>query len=108
MAAVMGLVVTLWLTEALPLAVTAMLGPCLAVVLGIATGRQPGSDHRRAAQRQDDAPRRAARSRRFRRHRDDGNASRPAIVLGGRREGGTSVPPSPRADISITIVEDDG
>ncbi|MDO8677500.1 MAG: DASS family sodium-coupled anion symporter [Acidobacteriota bacterium] len=40
MAAVMGLVVTLWLTEALPLAVTAMLGPCLAVVLGVATGRQ--------------------------------------------------------------------
>ncbi len=40
MAAIMGLVVTLWLTEALPLAVTAMLGPCLAVVFGIATGRQ--------------------------------------------------------------------
>lgn len=40
MAAIMGLVVTLWLTEALPLAVTAILGPCLAVVLGIASGRQ--------------------------------------------------------------------
>jgi len=40
MAAIMGLVVTLWLTEALPLAITAMLGPCLAVALGIATGRQ--------------------------------------------------------------------
>lgn len=40
MAAIMGLVVTLWITEALPLAVTAMLGPCLAVVLGITTGRQ--------------------------------------------------------------------
>lgn len=40
MAAVMGLVVTLWLTEALPLAVTAMLGPCVAVVLGVTTGRQ--------------------------------------------------------------------
>lgn len=40
MAAVMGLVVTLWLTEALPLAITAILGPCLAVVLGVTTGRQ--------------------------------------------------------------------
>jgi sodium-dependent dicarboxylate transporter 2/3/5 len=40
MAAIMGLVVTLWLTEALPLAVTAILGPCLAVVLGITDGRQ--------------------------------------------------------------------
>lgn len=39
MAAVMGLVVTLWITEALPLAVTAMLGPVLAVVLGVTTGR---------------------------------------------------------------------
>jgi sodium-dependent dicarboxylate transporter 2/3/5 len=39
MAAVMGLVITLWLTEALPLAITAILGPCLAVVLGVATGR---------------------------------------------------------------------
>jgi sodium-dependent dicarboxylate transporter 2/3/5 len=40
MAAVMGLVVILWLTEALPLAITAILGPCLAVVLGVATGRE--------------------------------------------------------------------
>jgi sodium-dependent dicarboxylate transporter 2/3/5 len=40
MAAIMGLVVVLWLTEALPLAVTAILGPCLAVVLGVANGRQ--------------------------------------------------------------------
>ena len=40
MAAIMGLVVTLWLTEALPLAVTAILGPCLAVVMGIAGGRE--------------------------------------------------------------------
>ena len=39
MAAVMALVITLWLTEALPLAITAILGPCLAVVLGITTGR---------------------------------------------------------------------
>ena len=39
MAAIMGLVVTLWITEALPLAITAVLGPCLAVVLGIASGR---------------------------------------------------------------------
>ena len=39
MAAIMGLVVTLWITEALPLAITAILGPCLAVVLGITTGR---------------------------------------------------------------------
>src|SRR5918994_274893 len=40
MAAIMGLVVTLWLTEALPLAITAILGPCLAVVFGVATGRE--------------------------------------------------------------------
>ena len=40
MAAIMGLVVTLWLTEALPLAVTAILGPCLAVILGITSGRE--------------------------------------------------------------------
>jgi len=40
MAAVMGLVITLWLTEALPLAITAMLGPCVAVMLGVTTGRQ--------------------------------------------------------------------
>jgi solute carrier family 13 (sodium-dependent dicarboxylate transporter), member 2/3/5 len=39
MAAIMGLVVTLWITEALPLAITAILGPCLAVVFGITTGR---------------------------------------------------------------------
>ena len=39
MAAVMALVITLWVTEALPLAITAILGPCLAVVLGITTGR---------------------------------------------------------------------
>jgi sodium-dependent dicarboxylate transporter 2/3/5 len=39
MAAIMGLVITLWITEALPLAITAILGPCLAVVLGITTGR---------------------------------------------------------------------
>lgn len=39
MAAIMGLVVTLWLTEALPLAITAILGPCLAVVFGISSGR---------------------------------------------------------------------
>ncbi len=40
MAAIMGLVIVLWLTEALPLAITAILGPCLAVVFGIATGRE--------------------------------------------------------------------
>jgi sodium-dependent dicarboxylate transporter 2/3/5 len=39
MAAVMALVITLWLTEALPLAITAILGPCLAVMLGITTAR---------------------------------------------------------------------
>jgi sodium-dependent dicarboxylate transporter 2/3/5 len=40
MAAVMALVIALWLTEALPLAITAILGPCVAVVLGITSGRQ--------------------------------------------------------------------
>ena len=39
MAAVMALVIVLWITEALPLAITAILGPCLAVALGVATGR---------------------------------------------------------------------
>ena len=34
----LGLVVVLWLTEALPLAVTAVLGPILAVVLQVTTG----------------------------------------------------------------------
>ena len=40
MAAVLGLVVVLWLTEALPLAATALLGPALAIVLGVAPARQ--------------------------------------------------------------------
>ncbi|MGE0461247.1 MAG: DASS family sodium-coupled anion symporter [Vicinamibacterales bacterium] len=40
MAAVMGLVIVLWLSEAMPLAVTAMLGPTLAIVLGVAPARQ--------------------------------------------------------------------
>ena len=39
MAAVMALVVVCWVTEALPMAVTAMLGPVLAVVLGVADAR---------------------------------------------------------------------
>ena len=40
MASILGLVVVLWLSEALPLAATALLGPALAVVLGIATARE--------------------------------------------------------------------
>lgn len=40
MAAVLGLVIVLWLSEAMPLAVTAMLGPTLAIVLGVAPARQ--------------------------------------------------------------------
>jgi sodium-dependent dicarboxylate transporter 2/3/5 len=39
MAAVLALVIVLWVTEALPMAVTAMLGPMLAVVLGVADAR---------------------------------------------------------------------
>jgi solute carrier family 13 (sodium-dependent dicarboxylate transporter), member 2/3/5 len=39
MAAILGLVVVLWTTEALPMAVTAMLGPILAVILGVADAR---------------------------------------------------------------------
>jgi solute carrier family 13 (sodium-dependent dicarboxylate transporter), member 2/3/5 len=39
MAAIIGLVVVLWMTEALPMAVTAMLGPMLAVVFGVADAR---------------------------------------------------------------------
>lgn len=38
-AAVMALVITFWVTEALPLPVTALLGPTLAVVLGVASAR---------------------------------------------------------------------
>jgi sodium-dependent dicarboxylate transporter 2/3/5 len=40
MAAVMAMVISLWLTEALPLAITAILGPCAAVVLGITSARE--------------------------------------------------------------------
>jgi solute carrier family 13 (sodium-dependent dicarboxylate transporter), member 2/3/5 len=40
MAAIMGLVIVLWLSEALPLAVTAMFGPMLAIMLGVAPARQ--------------------------------------------------------------------
>jgi sodium-dependent dicarboxylate transporter 2/3/5 len=39
LAAVVALVAVLWLTEALPLAVTAMLGPILAVLAGVAPAR---------------------------------------------------------------------
>jgi len=38
--AVFGLVVTLWVTEAIPLAVTALLGPALCVVCGVNTERE--------------------------------------------------------------------
>ncbi len=37
--AILGLVVVLWLTEALPMPVTALLGPTLAVVVGVAPAR---------------------------------------------------------------------
>lgn len=40
MAAIMGLVIVLWLSEALPLAVTAMFGPMLAIMLGVAPAQQ--------------------------------------------------------------------
>ena len=40
MAAIMALVIVLWLSEALPLAVTAMFGPLLAIVLGVAPAAQ--------------------------------------------------------------------
>ena len=39
MAAIMVLVVVLWVTEALPMAVVAMLGPLLAVLMGVAKAR---------------------------------------------------------------------
>lgn len=38
--AVFGLVITLWLTEAIPLAVTALLGPALCVVCGVSGERE--------------------------------------------------------------------
>lgn len=37
--AILAVVVTLWLTEAIPLAVTALLGPCLCVLFGIGSAR---------------------------------------------------------------------
>ena len=40
LAAVMGLVMVLWLTEALPLAVTALLVPSLAVMVGVASAQE--------------------------------------------------------------------
>ena len=40
LAAVISLVIVLWLTEALPLAVTALLGPSLAVMVGVAPVRE--------------------------------------------------------------------
>jgi sodium-dependent dicarboxylate transporter 2/3/5 len=40
LAAVMALVVVLWVSEALPMAVTALLGPALAVVMQVATARR--------------------------------------------------------------------
>ena len=39
LAAVLAMVIVLWVTEALPLAVTALLGPTLAVILGVAPAR---------------------------------------------------------------------
>jgi sodium-dependent dicarboxylate transporter 2/3/5 len=38
-AAVLGLMIILWMTEALPLAVTALLGPTLCIILGVATAQ---------------------------------------------------------------------
>lgn len=38
--AVFGLVITLWITEAIPLPVTALLGPALCVVCGVSTERE--------------------------------------------------------------------
>jgi len=37
--AVLALMIVLWMTEALPLAVTALLGPTLCVILGVATAQ---------------------------------------------------------------------
>jgi sodium-dependent dicarboxylate transporter 2/3/5 len=39
LAAIMGLVIVLWVTEAMPMAVTAMLGPLLAILFGVAPAR---------------------------------------------------------------------
>lgn len=39
MAAILGLMVVLWLSEALPIAVTAMFGPMLAIVFGVTSAR---------------------------------------------------------------------
>ena len=39
LSAILALMIVMWMTEALPLAVTAMLGPTLAVLLGIANAR---------------------------------------------------------------------
>jgi sodium-dependent dicarboxylate transporter 2/3/5 len=39
LAAILGMMVVFWMTEALPLAVTALIGPVLAIVLGVAPAR---------------------------------------------------------------------
>ena len=39
LAAILAMMVVFWVTEALPLAVTALIGPVLAIVLGVATAR---------------------------------------------------------------------
>src|SRR5512134_1444329 len=39
LAAVLAMMIILWVTEALPLAVTALIGPVLAIVLGVAPAR---------------------------------------------------------------------
>ena len=39
MAAVLALMIVLWMTEALPLAATALLGPTLCVLLGVGTAQ---------------------------------------------------------------------
>src|SRR5687767_13592895 len=40
LAAILGMVIVFWVTEALPLAVTALLGPVLAVVMQVAPVRE--------------------------------------------------------------------
>jgi len=40
LAAIMGLVIVFWLTESIPIAVTAILGPVLCIVLGVATAKE--------------------------------------------------------------------
>ena len=62
LAAILSMMVVLWVTEALPLAVTALIGPVLVIVMRVAPARD--TEQRRARQQQATSHRADALSRR--------------------------------------------